>query len=177
MSILRISSRYAKSLFDLALEQNILDKVHHDMKLMADICKNSPELLNCLKSPVINGDKKQAVLDSLFAKSFTKLTMLFIQTVIRKRREQYLVNIAEEFLVLYREHKNIQQAHITSASPLSSKVKNELKENLEKQTGKTIEIETQVDPKLIGGIRIQVGDKLFDDSIATQLNNLRLHMR
>jgi F-type H+-transporting ATPase subunit delta len=176
MSILRISSRYAKSLFDLSVEQNILENVQKDMKSFAETCAHSEELMNCLKSPVINGDKKQAVLNSLFAKSFTKLSMIFIETVIRKKREQYLLHIANEFLVLYRDYKNIQQARITSASPLSAKVQEQLKANLEKQTGKIMEIEYIVDPKLIGGIRIQVGDKLFDDSIATQLNNLKLHL-
>ncbi len=176
MSELRISSRYAKSLFDLAIEQNVLEAVHDDMKLFAVTSEANPSLGNVLKSPIIDGDKKMAVLNGIFSKHFNALTGIFLNTLIKKRRENYLLGIAQEFMSFYKEKKNIVIAKVTTATMISDEARKQIKANLEKQTGKTIELETKVDPSIIGGIKIQVGDKLFDDSVARQLNNLKLHL-
>ena len=176
MSELRISSRYAKSLFDLATEQKVLEAVHADMKLFSDANEANPSLVNVLKSPIIDGDKKLAVLDGIFGKHFNKLSNIFLRTLIKKRREKYLPGISTEFLRLFKELNNIVTAKVTTATLMSDEARKQIKQNLEKQTGKTIELESKVDPSIIGGIKIQVGDKLFDDSIAKQLNNLKLHL-
>jgi F-type H+-transporting ATPase subunit delta len=176
MSEIRISSRYAKSLFDLAIEQNVLEAVHNDMLLFSNISAGNPSLAGLLKSPIIDGDKKLAVLNDIFSRSFNKLSLIFLSTLVKKRREKYLPGIAAEFLSFYKELNNIITARVTTATLISDDARKQIKENLQKQTGKTIELETSVDPAIIGGIKIQVGDKLFDDSIARQLNNLKLHL-
>lgn len=176
MSEIRISARYALSLFDLAIEQNNLELVSADMKLFSGVCGENHALAGILKSPIIDGDKKMAVLNGIFEKHFHKLSLVFIKTIIKKRREEYLIAIANEFNELYKVHKNIVTAHVTTATALNDEAKKQLINNLQKQTGKTVELDFKIDAGLIGGIKIQVGDKLFDDSIARQLNNLKLHL-
>ena len=176
MSEIRISTRYALSLFDLAIEQKNLDQVHSDMKLFVDTCHTNHELLTILKSPIIDGDKKTAVLEAVYGKHFNKLSIVFMKTIVRKRREKFLFAIATEFLELFKAHNNIATAYVTTANAISNEVKTQIMTNLQTQTGKTIELICKIDPKLIGGIKIQLGDKLFDDSIARQLNNLKLHL-
>ncbi len=176
MSEIRISVRYALSLFDLAIEQKNLELVHADMKLFVKTCNENHSLISILKSPIIDGDKKTGVLEGIFLPYFNKLSLVFIRTIIKKRREKYLVAIATEFLELFKAHNNIVTASVTTATAINEEVKQQIKSNLQSQTGKTIELECKVDAKLIGGIKIQVGDKLFDDSIARQLNNLKLHL-
>ena len=176
MSEVRISARYALSLFDLALEQGNLELVCADMKLFASVCHENHTMANILKSPVIDGDKKMAVIDGIFSKHFNKLSLVFMKTVIKKRREKYLIAIANDFIELYKENKNIVTAHISTAAPLNDEAKKQIVNNLQQQTGKSVELDFITDPALIGGIKIKVGDKLFDDSIARQLNNLKLHL-
>ena len=176
MSEIRISARYALSLFDLAIEQKSLEQVQANMKLFIEVCHENHSLIAILKSPIIDGDKKISVLEGIFSKHFNALSLVFIRTIIKKRREKYLHAIAMEFLELFKTHNNIVSASVTTASAISEEMKQQLKLNLQNQTGKTIELECKVDPKLIGGIKIQLGDKLYDDSIAKQLNNLKLHL-
>ncbi len=176
MSEIRISVRYALSLFDLAIEQKNLEQVQADMKMFVKTCGENHSLMTILKSPIIDGDKKTGVLEGVFAKHFNKLSVDFMKIIVRKRRESYLLDIANEFLELYKDHNNIVTASVTTASIINEAAKAQIKTNLEKQTGKTIDLVCKVDANLIGGIKIQVGDKLFDDSIARQLNNLKLHL-
>ncbi len=176
MSEIRISGRYALSLFDLAIEQKNLELVQADMKLFVDTCNENHALLSILKSPIIDGDKKTGVLEGVFAKHFNSLSIAFMRIIVKKRREKFLLAIATEFLELFKAHHNIVTALVTTATAINDEVKKEIKSNLQQQTGITIELECKVDAKLIGGIKIQVGDKLFDDSIARQLNNLKLHL-
>ena len=99
-----------------------------------------------------------------------------MRTIVKKRREKYLHDIAVEFQELFKAHNNIVTAVVTTATMITDEVKKQIKSNLETQTGKSIELICNVDSNLIGGIKIKVGDKLFDDSIARQLNNLKLHL-
>lgn len=177
MSESRISSRYAKSLFELAQEQKNLDRVHTDMQLFAATCRENSNLVSVLKSPVIHTDKKRVVLEGIFGKHFNALSIVFLQNLVRKKREGYLPMIAHDFIMLFKGFHNIEIAKITSATALSAPALQELKQKLEKQTGKTIELDCHVDASLIGGVKIQIGDLLFDDSISGHLNQLKLHMK
>ena len=176
MSEIRISVRYALSLFDLSIEQKNLEQVHADMKMFTVTCNENHSLMAVLKSPIIDGDKKTAVLEGIFSKHFNKLSLDFMRIIVRKRRESYLLAIALEFLELYKGLHNIVTASVTTAAPINDAAKEQIKKNLEKQTGNTIDLVCKVDANIIGGIKIQVGDKLFDDSIARQLSNLKLHL-
>src|SRR5688572_20186283 len=102
MSEIRIASRYAKSLIELASDQGKLETVYTDMVNFAETCKSSKDLISMLKSPVIPGDKKRKVLDAVF-KDFSELTRLFIHTVVKKGREAFLPLIAKECISLYNE--------------------------------------------------------------------------
>lgn len=169
----RVNIRYAQSLFDLALERNEVEIVRKNMKWVATLCNENPELVAMLKSPIINGDKKIAVLHELFLPEMDKLTMGFIEIVTRKRREEHLHNIARKFEDLYLEYKNIRKALVTSAVPLTENLRKEIKQLLEEETKGGIVLEESVNPHIIGGLIIQLGGQLYDDSIHHKLEKLR----
>ncbi len=170
MSAIRIASRYAKSLLDLALEQGKLEQVVGDINLFRDAISNR-ELLLMIKSPIINADKKQSVFKSLFSSRIEALTASFFEIIIRKGRENHLPEIADEFIAQYKKLKNITSATVTTASPLDSgqisKIKLELI-NLGLATG-TVELQTIVDPNIIGGFVLEVQDQLYDASVKHKL--------
>lgn len=174
MSLVRIASRYAKSLLELAHEQGKLDTVMGDIKVLQESAENR-DLYLMLKSPIVNGGKKKQVFQALFGESFDKMTMGFLNIIVNKGRENFLPEIANEFVEQYRKFKNISTVKVTSAKPLSADALDKIKTKLlaSNSTSENVEIETQVDPSLIGGFVIEIGDKLYDSSVAHKLALLR----
>lgn len=174
MSVSRISSRYAKSLMDLAIERNELDAVMKDMGIFIDATKNR-DLYLLLKSPIINADKKMSILNALFSSKVGKTTMAFFDIIIRKGREMYLPEIAADFHNQYKDYNKISTVKIITASPMTGEALEEIKSRLLKSdiTMDKVEIIQKVDPELIGGFVIEVGDKRYDASIAHNLEILR----
>jgi F-type H+-transporting ATPase subunit delta len=174
----RIGYRYAKSLFDLAKEKQILEDVREDMALIHQVCIENRDFLVMLKSPLINGDKKLKVLRSIFSKKFTSdFTQLLMDIIVKKGREKFLDYVAKSFLQLYDIEKHIQRGKLISAKPLSNEQVEQIKAEVAKETGDTFELEMEVDPSLIGGFVLKIGDKLFDGSIATSLRQLKQDFR
>lgn len=174
MSISRIAGRYAKSVLDLAQEQNSLETVREDMLAFAKATKER-DLYLLLKSPIIPGGKKKTILTSIFDGKVDKLTMAFFNIVLTKGRESYLPEIADAFEDQYRELKGITSVKLTTATPLSEEVLNTIKAKLEgsDQTNSSIEIETAVNPDLIGGFMFEFGDRLYDASVAHRLAKIK----
>jgi F-type H+-transporting ATPase subunit delta len=174
MSVTRIATRYAKSLLDLALQQNKLEAVNNDIHTLRAAAKNR-ELYLMLKSPVITADKKTAVLDALFSKSMDSLTMAYLHLLVHKGREMYLPEIASEFEHQYKVLNNITTVKIISAEPLSDAVIDALRSKLlaSGATSEKIDVQTAVDPKLIGGFVLQFDDKRYDASIAQKLEDMK----
>lgn len=173
MSEIRVASRYAKSLIDLAQEKGLLEEVHADMQLFAKTVKENRQFKLFLSNPIINHDKKKNVLQSVFTGKINELTLRFFVLITEKSREQILEFIATEFIRQYNQLKGIEKAQVTTAVPLSEPARAELKQKVVQLTGKTIELEEKVDPAIIGGFILRVGDKQVDDSIRTNLRNLK----
>ena len=174
MSVERIANRYAKSLLDLGIEQNKLDKLAEDMKVL-DQGFAFRELELMLRSPIINKDAKSRVLEQVFAGKVDDLTKHFMQVIVRKNRENLLPEIAKAFTEQYRKYLNISSVKLTTAAPLEEAQINAIKERL-RQSGsvaQNVEIETEIDPSLIGGFVLEFDGKRFDSSVASSLEKLR----
>ena len=174
MSISRISSRYAKSLLDLARERNELDAVMKDIEYFNEASKNR-DLYMLLKSPIVNYGKKLSIFKVLFNDKLGKTTTAFFEIVIKKGRERYLPEIAAEFIAQYKYFNKISSVTITTASPLAAASLTQIKQKLLSSsiTMEKLEIIMKVNPELIGGFVIETGDKLYDASVAHKLDQLR----
>ena len=170
MSIKRVAGRYAKSLISLALDRNEQDTVLADMRGLIQMAENR-DLNNLFKSPIVSIDKKRAVFKSLFDTRFTELSKSFVHLVLTKGRESILPNIAQEYIEQYNEHKGITQVELTSAVPLDAATTQQITQKLlTSNLGlQNIELTSKVNPDIMGGIVIRIGDKLIDDSIAFKL--------
>lgn len=165
--------RYAKSLMSLAIEQKSLEEAFADMKLIDDTCDQNRELQIVLKSPVIKADKKQAVMNAVFKDKLSPITAGFVKLIIAHRRENILHEIADSFVRQYKAHKNIGVAEIITSSPLKADAKAKILAELKKQEGREMEIVEKVDPSLIGGLIVRVGDKQYDGSISRKISDLK----
>lgn len=175
MSVIRIASRYAKSLIDLAQEQGKLDRIVEDIKYFQAVCKENGEFFRLLKSPIINGTKKASIFTAIFGERFDEMTKNFLDITVRKGRESNLPEIANEFMEQYRQLNKTTIVKLTTAVKLSEAAVEGIRAKLagSSATAANIEITTAVNPDLIGGFVIEFEDKLFDSSVAHKLEQLR----
>lgn len=170
----RLAGRYAKSLLDLSIEQNNLDAVFADIKMLNGICKTNPDFVALLKSPVINSDKKEKIITAVLEGKISTLTNAFIQLLARKTRESNLPEIIRAFIEQYNELKQIHQVKITTAVPMSETLKNEILAKVKSDAGiEHIELETVVKEELIGGFKLEMRGTLVDASVLRDLKDVK----
>jgi len=170
----RLAARYAKSLLDLAVEQNQLDATLNDIKLLDQISAQSRDFAGVLRSPVIKADKKQAIIDAVLGNKLSPLTKAFVTLLVGKGREANLPEIAKAFIGQYKEMKSIKTVRLTTATPVSDAVKQKImRRAMGTLNGNQVELVESVDPSIIGGFVLEMDDKLFDASVRRDLNDIR----
>jgi F-type H+-transporting ATPase subunit delta len=177
MAETKVARRYAKSLLDLGKERNITALLYDDMMLVASTIDENRALKVMLKSPVINTDKKDAVLKELFGGKINEASLEFMRIITRKKREYYIEDIAKSFIDLYKVYKNIQPAYVITAVSMDDKLRNEMLDLVKKETGSEIELQEIVDPSIIGGYILRWGDRQIDASVTSKLSMLKQDFR
>lgn len=173
MSELTVAARYAKSLIDLAQEQRIVEEIRNDMDFFLRTLKASPQLKAVLANPIVSHSKKVTILDEIFAGKVNRASIAFFKLMVNKSRGEILYFTANEFINLYDIKKHIVKATVVSASTLSEANKQKMIADIQAATGGTIKLDAKVDPSLIGGFVLTVGDRQVDTSIASDLNKLK----
>lgn len=173
MSEIQVASRYSKSLIDLASEQKALDPIKNDIEQFIQVCKANTQLQAVLRNPIISHDKKIAILNSLFGKSVHPVILSFFKIMINKGRGELLYPTAKEFINEYNYRKGIINATVVSAAPLSPENRKRIEEVVKKATNGQVVLDAKVNPDLIGGFVLKVGDKQFDTTISGALNKLK----
>lgn len=169
----RLGTRYAKSLIDLASERGQLETAYADMLYLQDVTKQSREFLNLLRSPVVKGDTKIKIVTAVTEGKISDLTAAFIKLLINKGRESNLPEVIKAFVDQYKKVKGIHTVKLTTATPVSDAVKNAIVAQVKNTSDmKSIELETAIDPSIIGGFVLQAGDKMVDASIAYDLREV-----
>lgn len=170
----KLASRYAKSLFVLSKEKQQLDAVYNDMVLINDSIKGSKEFSLMLKSPIITSDKKEKIINLIFGGKLSEITSTFINLIVKKGREEHLAEVAVAFIDAYNKENHVAIATLTSAVELDKSSIDKIKNLLLSIDGNTsVQLETKVNPKLLGGFVLKYGDKLLDYSIQRKLHLIR----
>ena len=169
----RISKRYAKALFDLAIEQKILNPAKNDMQLVISVCQENKDFRLLLKSPIINSKKKITIIKALFEKHLQKISLQFLIIITNKRREIYLESIAKEFINLFKKYKNITTTYLKTAVKIDDDIRNKILDLMKQQTGGEIELIEEIKEELIGGFVLDYGDNKYDASIIKQIEDLK----
>jgi F-type H+-transporting ATPase subunit delta len=172
----RVAIKYATALFRTAKRIGQVERISEDLLAISDLLKKNPRLLELLESPrVLEKDKKQLV-DAAFAPQISEALLSFLRLVINKHRIEYLLAMAEDFHKLVKEDQGIVEAQLVTARSLDQFLVDQIREQMEKSTGKRIEMKRKTDPHLVGGAIIILGDKIIDKSIRHQLNQLKEQM-
>lgn len=169
----QVVDRYAGALFELASEQRLLPTLFGQTNMLAPQLAESGAILAYLSNPTVGKNVRVKAAESLGKK--LKLHPLLIQTMqlmTRKFRSNLIVPVLKRFNALYAMHEGQQIAEVTSAVPLTSTQKENVRDSLRKLVGQTTQLEEKVDESLLGGIRIRLGSWLIDDSLAARLRRL-----
>jgi F-type H+-transporting ATPase subunit delta len=143
------------------------------MELVVSVCQQNKEFRQMLQSPIIYTGKKEAVIKAIFEEHMQQMSLFFLLIITKKRRESVLEAIAQQFIVLYKEFKNITTAKLETAVDLDKSIKEKIISLLQEQTKGEIELIEEVDKELIGGFVLSYDDKQYDASIKNQIKELQ----
>lgn len=169
----QVARRYAHGLFELTQEKNVSATAYGDLTDLAAVLKKDDALIQFLAAPQIRDQDKSAVIDKVFKGKVDDQLYHLMQLLVAKRRTDFLVDIAKEYEALFQESKGIIPTRLITAVPLTTEEMNSIRTRLNKLTGKSIEITTEVDADIIGGVIAFVGEKIIDTSIRHELEVLR----
>jgi F-type H+-transporting ATPase subunit delta len=169
----RAAIRYAKAILQKANENNTEAVVFGDMQSVYNTIENSRELQAVLQSPVIKAnDKKQALLKIFGGQSET--THSLINILVENQRTSLLGEVAKSYVQLYNDEQGVKVATVITAVPLSSALEEKVMAKVKQLTGsEKVTLKNEIDPAIIGGFILRVGDIQYNASIANQLGNLK----
>lgn len=169
-----VSKVYGDALMEAALEGQRVDALYEEAKSLAEVWEENPELAALLDNPKVVKEEKLELLENVFRNRISLEMLGFLTTVVEKGRHKEIPSILEYFIGQVKEYKKIGIAYVTSAVSLSNAQKAQVKERLLATTQYVeFEIHYTVDPSLIGGMVIRIGDRVVDSSIKTQLYELQ----
>jgi F-type H+-transporting ATPase subunit delta len=172
-----LAERYAGALVDVALENKQADQVKRELAAFAALVRESPELHAFLANPSIARAAKHSAIEQLVARMGASRTLRnYLFVIVDQRRAGMLVEIEQAFSRLLDARQGITQATVTSAMELTAQERGELGAVLGKLTGETVQAQFATDSGLIGGAVVRIGSTIYDGSVRTQLERMRVRM-
>lgn len=177
MSVETVARRYAVALADVVTKSGETNSVQAELKSWEELINSNSDLQSAFRNPAISHADKEKVLESLIGRTKpTRTTANFLRVLLRNNRLTEINEINERFASVLEERSGVISAQITSARDLSEQEKAELRANLQKLTGKTVNLNFATDAQIIGGVVTRIGSTVYDGSVKTQLENLKQQM-
>lgn len=168
---------YAQALMSLAQSQNLAEQFGEEVRSLLSLLENSEDLRQFLASPVVNADSKKAVLRQAVGEQIHPYMLNFLMLLVDRRRILFLEGIGKQYLALLRELSQTVLAEITSAVELNEEQQQAIREKVMAMTNtQQVELETHIDPDLMGGVIIKVGSQVLDASLRGQLRRISLRL-
>ena len=172
-----VAGRYAQALFDSAKAEQQLEPALKQLEEVARLLDGVPDLRQLLLNPDVEPEDKLRVLDVALRGRWSPPLRAFTELVVRASRAEFLGGMAEALRDLVDADQGRMRAVVTSAHPLAEAELSRLREALERREGKRIELDAEVDPELIGGLRVRLDHRVIDGSVQRQLADLRERLR
>jgi F-type H+-transporting ATPase subunit delta len=171
------SLQYANALADVALAQGAAEPLLKELTAFGAIYEGSPELRNFLANPAVNRQAKHGAIEKLVGRlRASKILRNFLFVLADKQRTRLLPEIIAAFQEVIRKRQGITEAEVSSAVELNARQKAELAATLERLTGKRVEAKYSLEPALLGGAVVRIGDTVYDGSLRSRLNELRTRL-
>ena len=168
-----VTDKYSTAIFELAAENDILERLEGDLGYVREVLSGQPELRTVLFHPGIEAAEKCRLIGRIFGESVHKFALQFLYVMIKRRRESYISQAITSYISLSRAARNILEAEVSVVEPLRAEEEEALKAKLKAETGKDVILDVKIDPSLLGGMVLRIGDKRIDASVARGLEELK----
>lgn len=168
-----VSKTYGDALFETAIESGRLDEYFQEAEVVGEVLRTNEDFIRLMNHPKVSKEEKLSVLESCFSEKISRELLGIMRLTVMKDRFSEIDSILQTFLAQVKEYKNIGRAKVVAAMELSDKQKEQVRQKLLDTTKYVeFEIDYEVDPSLIGGMVIRIGDRVVDSSIRTKLHGL-----
>ena len=176
MAVTIATTRYVRALFAAAEKGGVRDAVLKELTQLAELFEGSPELVATLEDPRLPSATKRAILDGAGLSTGSELLQDFVGLCLERGRASVVLEAAEEFQRLDREARGVVVARVQTVAAMNDEMRASVRAKLEEVTAKTVDLEEEVVPELIGGIRVFIGSRMFDGSVRRRLDDLATHL-
>ncbi len=167
-----LAHRYAQALFEIGVQSD-LNTMEAELQDLTKLIEQNTEVAHFLYHPHISISEKKSLMEKLFAGQLSATVRNFLYLLIDRRRQNYLPDITREFSLLADQARNIVEAKVASATPLNENQEERLQKELARMTGKEVRLVKEVRSELIGGVLVQIGDRVMDGTVAYKLQRIR----
>ncbi|MFK2825608.1 F0F1 ATP synthase subunit delta [Bacillus sp. B190/17] len=167
-----VAKRYALALFEIAKEQQQLQSIEEELRVVQTVFQENQKLLSLLQSPKLTIEEKKELLKSAFAAASTYVINT-LMVLTERHREGYIIDVAEAYIELANAERGIAEATVESVRPLTEAETVQISDQFAKKVGKqSLRITNIVDPQLLGGLKVRIGNRIFDGSLRGKLSRL-----
>ncbi|GGH84083.1 F-type H+-transporting ATPase subunit delta [Pullulanibacillus pueri] len=172
-----VAKRYAGALFEVAKERGTIDAVEEQLGLVNQIVAESTDLKKMLYFPGIAGEVKKKVVEEIFKTEVNGEVLNLLKILIDRRRESILEDLQASFVEIANDYRGILDVNVTTASPLDKDEEEKIMEAFGQIYDKKLRLHTKVDPKVIGGVLVKVGNRLYDGTLSGKLNRFHQELK
>lgn len=172
-----VGRRYAEAFFAIAQEQKKIDEFQKELGEVVDIIMSHEDLKAFMFHVLVPPQEKKDILSQLFSTRVSESTLHFLYLVMDKRRANHLEVMFDEYQAMADVSRNVLKAEVTSAKHVDGQDIAELEKALSTATGKMVRVKLTLDPSLIGGVKIRVGDRVIDASVVKKLDMLKSSLK
>ncbi|MCH4826867.1 F0F1 ATP synthase subunit delta [Planococcus halocryophilus] len=169
----QVAERYALALFQVAQKHESSLDIEHDLREVKKVFEMTPELYNLIVSPKLSADKRTNLINEVFTRA-NPFVVNTLQLMAERKRLNEVKSMVDEFVALSNNAQGIEDAEVYSTRPLTEEERSSISSVFAKKIGKqSLRIENVIDPSLLGGLRIQIGNRIYDSSVSTKLARLK----
>lgn len=168
-----VGDRYAESLFDLAKEENKVTQYLDDIKLVGEVLDSDPQIVQFFNHVLIENDKKIQLLDQSFKGNVDQYVLNFLKLLVQSRRISYIDDIVKSYINLSNQYLGIEEGMIYTPYELTDQQIQDIEKAISQKENKKVTLKVSIDPSLLGGIKVQIANRIYDGTIKNKVEMLK----
>ena len=168
-----VGDRYAESLFDLAKEENKVTQYLDDIKLVGEVLDSDPQIVQFFNHVLIENDKKIQLLDQSFKGNVDQYVLNFLKLLVQSRRIRYIGDIVKSYINLSNQYLGIEEGMIYTPYELTDQQIQDIEKAISQKENKKVTLKVSIDPSLLGGIKVQIANRIYDGTIKNKVEMLK----
>ena len=168
-----VGDRYAESLFDLAKEENKVTQYLDDIKLVGEVLDSDPQIVQFFNHVLIENDKKIQLLDQSFKGNVDQYVLNFLKLLVQSRRIRYIDDIVKSYINLSNQYLGIEEGTIYTPYKLTDQQIQDIEKAISQKENKKVTLKVSIDPSLLGGIKVQISNRIYDGTIKNKVEMLK----